>query len=370
MVKVPFESWVPQVWGDIRLDTTESNPLELSRSTAKLVNCICSCGRKTKIPFYRLTNGNTKSCGKCSFKSKNYWLEQKWGKLKLDPNQELPDEWAPNSTKKFEFICECGNHTKSQFSDISQGKSTNCGKCSWKPKEYWLEQKWGKLTLDSNQSLREVIPPATADTLLFNCECGENISIKFCDVTNGHSQSCGKCNRQSKEYWLAQKWGMLKLDPNQSLPESMGNGFGWVETCCDCGGRLTTKLANLVYQYTKSCGCIEVGENAFSPESIIRSFVLSLSSDTYPTSYPIEGTRRSYDIYIPSKKLAIEYHGLIWHSEKFNGYNVKGDYTKYLLAKSRGDRLIQIYSDEWRDKQEIIKEMLTSLITSPKETKI
>jgi hypothetical protein len=71
--------------------------------------------------------------------------------------------------------------------------------------------------------------------------------------------------------------------------------------------------------------------------------------------------------------LAIEYHGLPWHSEKFNlGVSVKKDYKKYQLAQSRGDRLIQIYGDEWSDptKQEIIKAMLRDILAPEEKVRI
>jgi hypothetical protein len=80
------------------------------------------------------------------------------------------------------------------------------------------------------------------------------------------------------------------------------------------------------------------------------------------------GERREYDIYVPSKKLAIEYHGLYWHSEEFKS-GVR-DWKKHQSARSRGDRLIQIYQDEWRDKQEIIKAQLKDLLAPEKKIRI
>jgi hypothetical protein len=130
-------------------------------------------------------------------------------------------------------------------------------------------------------------------------------------------------------------------------------------------------LDNVISGNTKSCGCLKPGENEFSPEAEVRDFVKTLAPDTYPTSYLIEGTRRKYDIYVPSKKLAIEYHGLPWHSEKFNeGTKADKDYKKYLIACERGDRLIQIYGDEWETKQEIIKAQLKDLLSPEKKSRI
>jgi len=67
------------------------------------------------------------------------------------------------------------------------------------------------------------------------------------------------------------------------------------------------------------------------------------------------------DIVIPEKKLAIEYCGLYWHSSeggKDRNYHVR----KHDKAEDAGYRLITIFEDEWRDKQEIVKSTLSHFL--------
>lgn len=59
------------------------------------------------------------------------------------------------------------------------------------------------------------------------------------------------------------------------------------------------------------------------------------------------------DIYIPSKKIAIEYNGLKWHSEEF-GKNKNYHLNKTEKCVEKGIGLIQIFEDEWNDKKEIV----------------
>jgi hypothetical protein len=75
------------------------------------------------------------------------------------------------------------------------------------------------------------------------------------------------------------------------------------------------------------------------------------------------------DIYLPKIKIAIEYNGLYWHSEK-NGK--KSDYhiNKTKLLQKLDIRLIQIFSDEWINKNEIVKNKLKSIIIKEKPNKI
>lgn len=67
-------------------------------------------------------------------------------------------------------------------------------------------------------------------------------------------------------------------------------------------------------------------------------------------------TTRQIDIYCPEYKLAIEFNGLYWHSEKYRykDYHLE----KTMHCEAQGIQLIHIWEDEWRDKQEVVKSLL------------
>lgn len=70
------------------------------------------------------------------------------------------------------------------------------------------------------------------------------------------------------------------------------------------------------------------------------------------------------DIYLPELKLAFEFNGLYWHSEKFVDKN-------YHLRKTEeceklGIHLIHIYEDDWVYKQDIVKSRVLNLIGKSK----
>jgi hypothetical protein len=66
---------------------------------------------------------------------------------------------------------------------------------------------------------------------------------------------------------------------------------------------------------------------------------------------------KEIDIFIPQKNLAIEYNGLFWHKED-KILNSKYHYDKYNLCKEKGIKLIQFFSDEWKQKNAICKSMI------------
>ena len=69
---------------------------------------------------------------------------------------------------------------------------------------------------------------------------------------------------------------------------------------------------------------------------------------------------KELDIYLPELKLAFEFNGLYWHSElhKDKFYH----YDKYKLCNNNNITLIQIYEDEWKFKQDIVKSRILNLL--------
>ena len=69
---------------------------------------------------------------------------------------------------------------------------------------------------------------------------------------------------------------------------------------------------------------------------------------------------KELDIYLPYKHIAIEYDGLIWHSEKFK---VERDYhlIKTNSCKEQNIKLIHIFEDEWIFRKDIVKSRLNSI---------
>lgn len=68
------------------------------------------------------------------------------------------------------------------------------------------------------------------------------------------------------------------------------------------------------------------------------------------------------DIYIPSKKIAIEYNGLKWHSEWFGKKNRQYHLNKTKECNSSGISLIHIFEDEYINKKDIVLSKISHLI--------
>ena len=91
----------------------------------------------------------------------------------------------------------------------------------------------------------------------------------------------------------------------------------------------------------------------------VADYVTSLGETIVRNDRTVLGNRE-LDIYIPAKKIAIEYNGIYWHSseKKDNSYHV----DKFLRCRDLGIHLIQIFEDEWDRSKEIVKKRLGSIL--------
>ena len=90
----------------------------------------------------------------------------------------------------------------------------------------------------------------------------------------------------------------------------------------------------------------------------------------------IESNRRDLlsgqelDIFLPTLKIAIEYDGLFWHSELGGKKHKNYHLDKTIECEKIGIRLIHIFEDEWRNKEDIVKNRLKHILGFNTQEKI
>lgn len=90
-------------------------------------------------------------------------------------------------------------------------------------------------------------------------------------------------------------------------------------------------------------------------ETELFEFVKSLVDDAHQGNRSLINPYE-LDIVIPSKRLAIEYCGLYWHSDFFKNRNYHKE--KMLRVNEKGYQLITIFSDEWVNNRDVVKNVL------------
>lgn len=103
------------------------------------------------------------------------------------------------------------------------------------------------------------------------------------------------------------------------------------------------------------------------PEKVISEMLDSyglVNNTDRKQIYPYE-----LDLYVPAKKIAIEYCGLYWHSEEA-GKDKNYHKMKYELCKSKGIKLITIFEDEWLEHSDLVQRKLIHILGLSQDKKI
>ena len=132
--------------------------------------------------------------------------------------------------------------------------------------------------------------------------------------------------------------------------------YGCVEIECAKHG-IFKQRAN---DHLNGHGCPICGNNKSLSEDEINSFLINdLKIKTETKKRGLLKNNKEIDIFMPELNIGIEYDGLYWHNENYKDSTYHIDKTNECLEK--GIRLIHIFEDEWRDKKNIVKSILSNI---------
>ena len=144
-------------------------------------------------------------------------------------------------------------------------------------------------------------------------------------------------------------------------------------TCMDCGSFFIltkndsgiTKLLGDRLNHGKGNPCPFCGNNSIrahrynTVESEISERYPNLSMRNFRPPW-MEGME--LDLYDPERRVAVEFHGIIWHSDYKNGKKMSMKHShKADLCEKNGVQLIQIYETEWVQNREQVLDKLDSI---------
>jgi len=122
-------------------------------------------------------------------------------------------------------------------------------------------------------------------------------------------------------------------------------------------GVSATYLTKIFHEKSIPIKLFQKSVNEKNITDFIKTLNLSLETNNRTLIPPLE-----LDIFVPEKHLAIEYCGLYWHSETSANKPVNYHLNKLKLCNEKNIRLITIFSDEWENKQEIVKNRLKHIL--------
>lgn len=285
------------------------------KNIGTMFTCICKCGNQIEIAKRKVISGHTASCG-CYKQSKEYSSKLKcW-------YSEHPEECANRSIRCKAYFnrpdqrLKLSNSMKKRYESHPE-IALNLIDASQK------RCKQQRVSADYNE-LIQYIHPDYIDKLLSG-------NLKGSDLVSVKCKCCGQYGlRKLCNIFIFKKSEFRKKTP---------------PVCQKCRNEFYSSKAEQ-----------EI-------EDFIKSFYRgTITRNTREIIPPLE-----LDIYIPDKKIAIEFNGDYWHSDKFK--DKEYHLNKYLQCKEAGILLVSIFEAEWNKNKDAIKEYLKDLFND-KENKL
>ena len=325
--------------------------------------CECQCENKTRkiIAGRDLKSGGTKSCGCLRTKSgkpyghkdnnnnKGYVLGSH---LKEDLTDRMFGNWhVLKYVGNYKWLCECQceKHTRREISryDLIKGKSTNCG-C--------------KRSKDlSGKTFGRLYVRRYLGNMTWECECSCDkhsiIKVLTCNLVSGSTKSCGCLkneSRDSKEEYI-------------EVINKYIEKFGDNPYIDDVAKYLNIHKENARHNLIKYnlMGYINKSFGSHYEHDLYVYISKFIGKDKIKLHDRNVIAPQELDIYIPEKKIAIEFNGNYWHStEKLES---KYHQNKTIACAKRGIQLIHIFEYEWNDidKQMKLLELIKSKLVAP-----
>lgn len=111
---------------------------------------------------------------------------------------------------------------------------------------------------------------------------------------------------------------------------------------------------------TKGNRCPKCSHKTSKEELELKEFIKSFYNKTILFNERGVLNGKELDIYLPDDKIAIEYDGLYWHSDEYKDKDYHLNKTKE--CEDLNIHLIQIFSDEWIFKKDIVKNKIKHIL--------
>lgn len=125
---------------------------------------------------------------------------------------------------------------------------------------------------------------------------------------------------------------------------------------CEKHGEFLQRPADHIHQKQGCPRCAHSGPS--KPQLAIAEFLSKFTSVRIDA--PLQG-RMTLDVMLDEHQLAVEFHGLLWHSTAF-AVDPRKDFKKHKIAAAKGVRMLHIYEDEWEFNRGAVERTLMSAI--------
>jgi len=297
----------PELLEEWDYEKNSLKPEDITPGSDKEIYWICNKKHSYLMSAQRRTNkSNSRGCSVCTGKNvvRSTSILDMPEILKFwdfDRNKVDPMTVLPGSNKKYWWVFDCGHSCQKSPKSIKNG--SKCPYCA----------------VGNTQLLEGYNDLATK---------APNLVAEWSENNKNLLPSNFLSGSKKKVWWKCQK--------DHEWQAVIDNRYRRVASCPQCSSKGTSKLEKEVQNFIRS----------ILPGSI------SVVFNSYQIIKPQE-----LDIYIPEKRIAIEFNGLYWHSEA-TGKDRNYHYDKWKKCQDQGIQLITIWEDDWRNNRKIVESML------------
>lgn len=311
---------------------------------------VCSCGNSLK--FKSVKDGWAQLCGKCKRKkslAKNNVTPWNKGKTK-----ETDDRVRKASKSMKAHYREHGHHAEGKTKENTQYVMENSKKISKSLREFYQSNDHWSLgeTSESNESIRQ------RSIASGNAQRGRTLSIE-------HRQAIANA-KILKGHDIQSRLASFGFD---LVSEYTGNQDR-IDVKCQTCGEISDKTLHSIMYGSKCYTCFPPWQASASQWQLeINDYVESLGFDTtVDDRKALSG--KEIDIYIPTRQFGIECDGLYWHSMASGRCTTNQQEEKRLLAQEKRIKMFFLFHDEWEQKEEIVKSMISHRLSANNVTRI
>ena len=342
----------------------------------------CVCG--VYLKFISSNQGYLKSCFKCIRKVGTSWKSS----------------GATTTTnilkEKQDFINYINNNDSLQASSSDvmhfiQSKSNNPSECmSWVSREDYRDNKHIlKAIISTTNNISWSIKQFNWSNRMYNimhnthdgklCDVCGTTKTRYINYLRGYTSCCSKkecvqtlgCKNRITNHIntitpvIDQQGFDVMIDEHYR-----GLNHDHVDLKCrTCDSLLNYNICNGGWKNIRCHVCF--GDTGIShEEKTVAAFIKQHASDVLENHKAFVGSHKELDVYIPSKNLAVEYNGVLWHSFGTSYPNNISDmiknknnhFKKHKMCSEHNIKLLQITSLEWNNKhkQDIWKSIISS----------
>jgi hypothetical protein len=230
---------------------------------------------------------------------------------------------------------------------LACGDNTRFRKGFWCYKKYCIKHSnegrkvWSQTNKTMDFAWRKGLTKKTHEGIKRSAE-------KMANKNNPHSLTLQQYDKNIEK--IKQKFG-FSIQTN--FDEYKNNTTSNIKAQCTKCGKIT-KSYFFYFQKNPVCRyCVPAGSK--EEKEVVDWLRTVYTGEIVENSRSIISPKE-LDIYLPEKRFAIEYNGLYWHSG--DRIDKKAHLNKTVACKQQDIKLFHIFSDEWRDKKDIVKSMI------------